>query len=706
MLRRCFALLGVVVLFSGQPTWAFAQPTPVAESCENCVDDDGDGDVDREDASCAAPSDGALAGIGDSATAKPLDRCSKTLQRAGAKLAWARLTAVASCLKAAATCIQSRPGDANCRTLASVACARELAQLAPVAASLDAALTKSCGVPDVASASLLAPVGLGFAGETEPCGRRGVGPLADIADVAACVQRQHACAIDRIIGVANPRAAELLTFAGRDVAVELPCLGAGANGGNAGVADSARKAVRRCADAIQRAVQRLVRARMKSLQGCTAPVFACVQLRPNDGACLARARARCSATFENLPGLEAALTSSIGKTCGAVDPADLTGSDGLGFGGLAARGSALGGATATAAAVAGCLVRELQCRTNQLVENESPRFKELVAAGGQSLAPTVTPTPPPPTRTATRTATPPPVPTPTSTTPPGFWDASNIPPAQNVMMFKFLNRTNGQYDDAHVFWKVTINGVTTTRSIAEQPFFDMPAHSSGRIYVYLGKVGNSQTDYYDFLEYTIGPNRFNGNTTRVDAFGVKLALRLRCDDGFEATVGESPAVFAESRSATFQRFLDAVPAEFDPLAQLQAPYRILNPGWGGFGSGGQHQDYYKAYIDQVWATNNLTIPKAGPNASGLGSYPNLSAAIHRHTAAPGTFAPDGKLLKTDMWNDPSTFYAQAPADYYAKFWHDNGINGKAYGFPYDDVGGYSTFIAHDDPTYMLVAIGW
>ena len=108
----------------------------------------------------------------------------------------------------------------------------------------------------------------------------------------------------------------------------------------------------------------------------------------------------------------------------------------------------------------------------------------------------------------------------------------------------------------------------------------------------------------------------------------------------------------------------------------------------------------------MWATNGLTIPKAGPNASGLGAYPDLSAAIYRHTAAPGTVSPDGKLLNQAMWANPATFYLQAPANFYAKFWHDNAISGKAYGFPYDDVGGYSTFIAHDNPRYMLVAIGW
>ena len=219
-----------------------------------------------------------------------------------------------------------------------------------------------------------------------------------------------------------------------------------------------------------------------------------------------------------------------------------------------------------------------------------------------------------------------------------FWDASNIPAAKNVMMFKFLNRTNGQFPDSQVFWSVKINGVTETHSIAEQQFFDMPANSSGRIYVYLGSVGNNSNNYYDFLEYTIGPTQFNGNTTRVDAFGIKLAMRLHCADGFETTVGENPATFAEDRTATFARFAAAVPTEFQQLATIQAPYRIVSPGAGGFDVGGQYQNYYSAYIDEIWSTNGLTIPKAGPNGSGLGSYPDLSAAIYRHTAAAGTFS--------------------------------------------------------------------
>jgi hypothetical protein len=101
------------------------------------------------------------------------------------------------------------------------------------------------------------------------------------------------------------------------------------------------------------------------------------------------------------------------------------------------------------------------------------------------------------------------------------------------------------------------------------------------------------------------------------------------------------------------------------------------------------------------------VAKPGSNGSGLAAYPDLSAAIFRHVgAAAGTFMPDGSLVNRQLWDDATSFYPQAPANYYARFWHDHSLRGKAYGFPYDDVGGYSTYISHTDPEYLLIAIGW
>jgi hypothetical protein len=283
-------------------------------------------------------------------------------------------------------------------------------------------------------------------------------------------------------------------------------------------------------------------------------------------------------------------------------------------------------------------------------------------------------------------------PSPTGSTNPGpgsFWgDTTSIPPAKNVLTLKILNRTNGHYPDSQVYW--SYNG--QAHSIADQPYFDMPVNSAGRMYFYLGSP-NSQ--YYDFIEFTVGASVFNGNTTRVDAFGVKLAMRLHAHDGYDVSVGEDYSTFQEDRSATFQRFVNEVPAEFKHLAQVQAPYRIPAPGGdSAFRAGGAYANYFTSYAASVGvsaATSDIT-----GCAASLANNPGMCSALNRHVAH----------LPQSQWSDPSLYYQAAPANYYAKFWHDHAINRLAYGFPYDDYAGQSSFISHGSPQYLLVAVGW
>jgi uncharacterized protein YndB with AHSA1/START domain len=291
--------------------------------------------------------------------------------------------------------------------------------------------------------------------------------------------------------------------------------------------------------------------------------------------------------------------------------------------------------------------------------------------------------------TGMSTASPTASPTPSPTNNGSFWgDTSTIPAAQNVLMVKVLNRTNGQYPDSQVFW--SFNG--QVHSIAEQPFLDMPVNSAGRMYFYLG---SPTSQYNDFIEFTIGASVFNGNTTRVDAFAVKLAMRLHAHDGYDVSVGEDLATFQESRDATFQRFQNAVPTEFKHLATIQAPFRIPAPGSSPmFRAGGQFASYYTSYANSV-GVSAATSDIFGCAAS-LAGNPNMCAALNRHVAH----------LPQAQWNTPSLYYQAAPANYYAKFWHDNAINHLAYGFPYDDVAGQSTFISHGNPQWLLVAVGW
>jgi hypothetical protein len=293
--------------------------------------------------------------------------------------------------------------------------------------------------------------------------------------------------------------------------------------------------------------------------------------------------------------------------------------------------------------------------------------------------------------TAPPTTRPPTTPPPSggSTMPDSFWgDTSGIPAAQNVVELKILNRTNGKYPDSQVFW--SYNGVA--HSIAEQPYFDMPANTAGRMYFYLG-TPNSQ--YFDFIEFTVGNGVFNGNTTRVDAFGLKIAMRLHSHDGNDVQVGEDYQTFTEDRAVTFQKFSNETPTEFKHLATATAPYRIMAPGSdAAFRQGGQYQNYMSSYAAQngVTAITSDIFGCAGV----LAGDPQRCAALNRHTID----------LPQSQWETVSNYYRAAPANYYAKFWHDHALGAKAYGFPYDDVAGQSSFISHQNPQYLLVAVGW
>ncbi|RJQ84693.1 glycoside hydrolase family 64 protein [Amycolatopsis panacis] len=276
---------------------------------------------------------------------------------------------------------------------------------------------------------------------------------------------------------------------------------------------------------------------------------------------------------------------------------------------------------------------------------------------------------------------------PGSTPPDSFWgDTGAIPPAQNVLTVKVLNRTNGKYPDDQVYW--SFNG--QTHSIAEQPTVDMGANSSGRMNFFLG---SPEGKYTDFIEFTVGDHVFNGNTTRVDAFGLKLAMRLHSRDGFDTQVGDDYETFQEDRAATFARFQSEVPDEFKGLAQGQD--RILAPGKSpDFQPGGKNENYFTDYARSAGVDE--TTGNIAACAGSLAEAADKCAALNRHTAD----------LPAGQQQDPARFYQAAPANYYAKFWHDHGIDNRAYGFPYDDAAGQSSFVSHNDPQWLEVAVGW
>jgi hypothetical protein len=271
-----------------------------------------------------------------------------------------------------------------------------------------------------------------------------------------------------------------------------------------------------------------------------------------------------------------------------------------------------------------------------------------------------------------------------------FWgNVGAIPAAHNVVEFAIVNQTNGQYPDSQVFW--TFGG--QTMSIAQQPFIDMPANSAGRMTFHLG---TATSQYVDFIEFTVGASSINIDTTRVDRFGLKLALRLHGHNGSDQEVGENFATFQESRAATFQRFQSSVPAEFTGLATDQAPFGIPSPGNDpAFQSGGKFASYFASYAAANGDTSDSTAQVFGCSGT-LASKPQLCAGLNRHVAQ----------LPSAQQSNPANFYLAAPANYYARFWHQNAINGLQYGFPYDDFAGQSSDISVTNPQYVVVAVGF
>jgi hypothetical protein len=274
--------------------------------------------------------------------------------------------------------------------------------------------------------------------------------------------------------------------------------------------------------------------------------------------------------------------------------------------------------------------------------------------------------------------------------PASFWgNTSAIPAAHNVLEVSVVNQTNGQYPDSQVYW--SFNG--QTESIAQQPYIDMPANSAGRMYFYLGTPNGP---YYDFIEFTVGASSINVDTTRVDRFGLKLALLLHGHDGSDQEVGENYATFTESRAATFQRFENSVPTQFKELATDDAPYGIPSPGNDpAFQTGGAYANYFTSYAAAEGDSTDSTAQIFGCGGT-LSANPTLCAGLNRHVAQ----------LPAAQQSNPANFYQAGPANYYAQFWHANAINGLAYGFPYDDDAGQSSDISVANPQYMVVAVGW
>ena len=274
----------------------------------------------------------------------------------------------------------------------------------------------------------------------------------------------------------------------------------------------------------------------------------------------------------------------------------------------------------------------------------------------------------------------------------------------------------------------------------------IPADMSGRIYFSLGdklkfKVneGNalaypaawveSDPSYgvlHDCVEFTYKSGRIYCNTTMVDMFSVPLSIAL--------TGEESPTTgtLVEGGRA---RIFDAVSASPDFGCLVVDDRRIIAPGHG-LDAGRFSATYFDSYIDQVWSkyageslvvkANNTTFTGrvSGDQFVFDGGVKAFSRPSTRDVlfcdgalAAPndGITGPVAAVLgagfnRTTLLasadqptSDSGGFYQGDPVHAYCKAMHDNTVDGKAYGFAFDDVGGFASYV-EDNASEMAVTL--
>ncbi|MGX1973466.1 beta-1,3-glucanase family protein [Streptomyces kronopolitis] len=233
---------------------------------------------------------------------------------------------------------------------------------------------------------------------------------------------------------------------------------------------------------------------------------------------------------------------------------------------------------------------------------------------------------------------------------------------------------------------------------------------------------------HDCAEFTYNAGGMYCNTTMVDMFSVPLALTLtgaRQQTTGTLADGGRAAVFAALRQA-------------EGFARLVIDdKRVIAPGHG-LDAGLFDRDLLAPAIDEAWAayadkdltvttgagtftgrTRGTALAFTGPRAVSFGkpstrdvlfcdgtlAAPNdgvmgpvaavLGAALNRSTLAGHASQPT---------TDPAAFYRQPLTNHYARAVHAATRDGKAYGFAFDDVGGFASYIEDAAPTDLTLTL--
>ncbi|WP_018548910.1 beta-1,3-glucanase family protein [Streptomyces sp. LaPpAH-108] len=297
--------------------------------------------------------------------------------------------------------------------------------------------------------------------------------------------------------------------------------------------------------------------------------------------------------------------------------------------------------------------------------------------------------------------------------------------------------------DGFTDYAISLSGTETKLSL---PFM------SGRIYVSLGDKlkfkavtdgnGNAALQFpagwvtsdpnfdilHDCAEFTYNASGMFCNTTMVDMFSVPMNIRLTGEK--DQTTG---AIRDGGRAAAF----DAVKKVEDFAGLIVDDKRIIAPGHG-LDAGIFAKDYFAPYIDEVWSTYTGKDLKITTNAGTFTgrvrgekfTFDGPASVSFDKPSTRDVLFCDGKLaapndgttgpvaavlgagfnrstLLTDTAQpstDPAAFYKAELTNHYSKAIHEATKDGKAYGFAFDDVADFASFIQDTSPSGFTLTL--
>ncbi|GAB3573092.1 glycoside hydrolase family 64 protein [Amycolatopsis endophytica] len=237
---------------------------------------------------------------------------------------------------------------------------------------------------------------------------------------------------------------------------------------------------------------------------------------------------------------------------------------------------------------------------------------------------------------------------------------------------------------------------------------------------------------HDSVEFTLDDLGMHCNTTMVDQFSVPLSIQLT-----GAASQSTGTLKAGGRAQIF----DQVRAQADFANLVVDDLRVIAPGHG-LDAGKFSTTYFDGYTDQVWSkyagtdlrlnTGSATFSgRVGPDGNlvvsdGSGRTANPIARPSTRDilfcdgalAAPndGLTGPVAALLgaalnRTTLLDhadqpvsDAGAFYQNPVTNHYARVMHAATTDGRAYGFAFDDVGGFASYIEDPAPTSCTVTL--